>query len=303
MDVERYERRMPLELREHPVSPPASEWYLWRGHAVHVARAPNPQATARLLAFHGAGGNAGMLWPMLGRLAALGSDVTAIDLPLYGDTVSPRPRAVRYTDWVSLAADFVTDERREDARPIVIVGASMGGMLAYETAQRTGEIAHVVATCLLDPRDPEAIAAASRLPWIERVPTHVLRVIGRAAGSLRVPVRWFAEARRMSPDPALTRACLGDSRGAGASVPLGYLTDFMTFDHWRPESAIGTPITLAHPAADAWTPSRLSMRFLNRIASTTRHVPLENCGHFPVEQPGLSQFLAVVSEALDDAGA
>lgn len=244
-----------------------------------------------------------MLWPMLGRLAARGSDVTALDLPLYGDTVSPRPRAVRYRDWVSLATDFVNDERRADPRPIVIVGASMGGMLAYETAQRTGEIAHVVATCLLDPRDPEAIAAASRIPGVERVPARVLRATGRAAGGLLVPVRWFAEARRMSRDPALTRACLSDPRGAGAALPLGYLTDFMTFDHWRPESAISTPITLAHPAADAWTPAQLSARFLDRIASRTRHVPLENCGHFPVEQPGLSQFLTVVSEALDDAGA
>ena len=244
-----------------------------------------------------------MLWPMLGRLASRGIDVTALDLPLYGDTRSPRPRAVRYADWVSLAADFVNDERSRDPRPIVIVGASMGGMLAYETAQRTGEVAHVVATCLFDPRDPEALAAASRLPGVEHLPVGVLRATGRVIGGLRIPVRWFAEARKMSRDPELTKACLGDPRGAGAALPLGYLTDFLTFDHRRPESATTTPITLAHPAADDWTPTRLSLRFLERIAAETRYVPLENCGHFPIEQPGLTQFLEVISAALDDAGA
>ncbi len=294
---------MPLELRGHEMLPPSSEWYPWRGHSVHVARARNSRSAARLLAFHGAGGNVGMLWPMLGRLAARGVDVTALDLPLYGDTVSPRPNAVRYGDWVSLATDFVADERFGDGRPIVIIGASMGGMLAYETAQRTGEVAHVVATCLLDPSDPEAIAAASRLPWVEHLPARVLSAAGRALGGVRIPVRWFAEARRMSRDPELTRACLGDPRGAGAALPLGYLTDFMTFDHWRPESATGTPVTLAHPAADEWTPARLSVRFLQRIAAETHYVSLEKCGHFPVEQPGLAQLLSVVSDVLEDAGA
>lgn len=244
-----------------------------------------------------------MLWPLLGRLGARGVDVTAIDLPLYGDTVSPRPRAVRYSDWVALASDFVTDERRHDPRPIVLVGASMGGMLAYETAQRTGAVAHVVVTCLLDPGDPEGMAAASRIPRIGRVPGAFLHVAGRVLGDVRIPVRWLAHADKMSRDLELTRACLSDPRGAGAAIPLGYLTDFMTFEHRPPEAAIDTTITLAHPAADEWTPASISLRFLERVAALTYYEPLENCGHFPIEEPGLSRFLAVVSGALDSAGA
>ncbi|WP_228804395.1 alpha/beta fold hydrolase [Nocardia farcinica] len=46
-------------------------------------------------------------------------------------------------------------------------------------------------------------------------------------------------------------------------------------------------MTLVHPAADRWTPPELSLRFLDRIAAEHRAVLLANCGHFPLEEPGV----------------
>ncbi|PRC55032.1 alpha/beta hydrolase, partial [Mycobacterium sp. ITM-2017-0098] len=78
------------------------------------------------------------LWPAAAVAAGDGVDVLAPDLPLYGDTVEPDPSRVRYDDWVDLLCDLVRAERAADPRPLVLFGASMGGMLAYEVAARTG---------------------------------------------------------------------------------------------------------------------------------------------------------------------
>jgi hypothetical protein len=46
------------------------------------------------------------------------------------------------------------------------VGASLGGMVAYDAATRTRAADHVVVTCLPDPRDPVMRRHITRFPWL-----------------------------------------------------------------------------------------------------------------------------------------
>ena len=48
------------------------------------------------------------------------------------------------------------------------------------------------------------------------------------------------------------------------------------------------PVLLVHPDRDEWTPVALSTRVLRRTAAPTRLVLLRECGHFPIEEPGLT---------------
>ena len=160
-DVSEYARFLPQRYRT-AMQTPVATWWSWGRHHVHVARAENPSAPARVLVIHGAGGHSGALWPFTAVAAPGDADVLALDLPLYGRTETADPAKVRYGDWVDLLCDFVTEETRADPRPLVLFGASMGGMLAYETASRTNAPAAVIATCLLDPTDRSARGAASR---------------------------------------------------------------------------------------------------------------------------------------------
>lgn len=166
MDHLRYAGYLPAEYRSLSLPAPTSTWWPWRGRRVHIARAEVPEARVRVLMIHGAGGHAGLLWPFAAVAAHEGAEAMAVDLPLYGDTVEPRPAAVRYRDWVDLLTEFVRAETESDDRPLVLFGASIGGMLAYEAAARTRAVAHVVATCLLDPADPDAgeLPPAGRRP-------------------------------------------------------------------------------------------------------------------------------------------
>ena len=301
MDYRSYAEFLPARYVEN-LAPPTSTWWPWRGNRVHIARAPAPEADVRMMLIHGGGGYSGALWPVA-TVAAGGVDVLAPALPLYGDTVAAQPSRVRYQDWVALLTDLVRAERAADPRPLILFGASMGGMLAYEVAARTGQVAAVVATCLLDVSDPAARAAATRYPFLGRPAPAVLRALDPALGRLRVPIRWLADMTQMSTDPALSRLCAADPRGGGASVPLGFVSSWMSFRHTASEDFTAAPVTLVAPTADTWTPPELSIRFLQRVSAPTTLVTLENCGHYPIEEPGLDQLRTAMLTVRDQVAA
>lgn len=300
MDIDRYAAFLPADRRGR-IAAPRQTWMDWRGRRVHIARGGDPDtAKARGILVHGGGGYSGALWPLAGLVAGdrdgIGVEILAPDMPLYGYTEEPDPGRVRYADWIDLLCDIIAAERARDDRPIILFGASMGGMMAYEAAHRTGAADAVLATCLLDLTDPAALAAVSRIKIAGALTGPILRAAGSVLGSVRVPIRLLADMSAMSRDPGLSTLCASDPRGGGVSVPLGFLSSWLNYEHTPPERYRGAPVTLVAPAADTWTPPELSVRFLERVAGPTRVELLENCGHYPIEEPGLSRLEAVGRE-------
>lgn len=291
MSATPYAAFLPAEYQVAAAIEPDESWWAWRGHDIHLRRARRPESSARLLVVHGAGGHSGALWPLAAVLAARGLDVAAVDLPLYGRTTSPDPAAVRYDDWVELLVDLIADER--DERPLFLLGASIGGLLAYEAAARSPHVTGVAATCLLDPSDRRARAHMTRFG--------ALGVLGRPLSVLArgpiartmIPMSAVANLARMSRNPELSRLCALDPLGGGARVPLGFLASYMRYPHTPPVKNT-TPLSLLHPEKDNWTPVELSARVLARAAGPTELVLLRECGHFPIEEPGLSDLLDAV---------
>src|SRR5690606_36922371 len=124
------------------------------------------------------------------------------------------------------------------------------------------------------------------------------RWLDPVCGRLRVPIRWITHMDRMSRDPELSRLCLRDPQGGGARVPRGFLGSLANYRHTRPENVTAAPSTLVHPAADAWTPPAPSVRLLERVPGRREIVLLGNCGHFPVEEPGVAQLVATLRTIL-----
>jgi alpha-beta hydrolase superfamily lysophospholipase len=289
--VNRYEKHAPPFAVE---TSRTSGFWDWEEHRINLDRVGDPDALVRMILVHGAGGNAAAMWPYSARLSAMGALVTVPDLPGYGETVSPRPGAIRYDDWRRMLIDLVRSEN--DHRPLIIVGASMGGMLAYDAAATTRLAAAVVVTCLLDPRDT---AVRDRLTWhpaIARMAGPALRAVAGPFADLRVPIKWISDMRHIANDVALVREVLGDRRGGGGRVPLGWMRTFLESVPAVEPEQFHTPIVMAHPAEDRWTPLSISTPFFNRIASPKSLVLLEGCGHFPVEEPGVSRMMDAVAE-------
>ena len=289
--VSDYADFLPASWRDRVELKPTSTWWSWRRHDVHVLRRQNPDAPVRVLLIHGAGAHSAALWPIASLLPADEVELAAVDLPLYGETRSPDSSAVRYQDWVSLLCDVVALE--DDGRPLVLLGASIGGMLAYEVAARTGRAAAVVATSLLNPRDPRARAVITRFGPLGMLGGPLARLLPERFAGRRVPMSWIAALSKMSRSPDLSRLCTSDPRGGAAEVPLGFLTSYLTYRHTPPER-MTTPVTLAHPAKDAWTPVEISTRWLSRIAAPAELVMLRECGHFPIEDPGLHDLVGAI---------
>ena len=67
-----------------------------------------------------------------------------------------------------------------------------------------------------------------------------------------------------------------------------------------PERFTSTPLLLAHPAEDRWTPPLLSEEFFHRIGAPTRSASLRGAGHLPVEESGLADLDRAVRDFLDE---
>lgn len=294
-DPRRYQRHLP------PLPSPAprreSTFYRWRDSRVHLERIGDPDAPVRLLLVHGAGGNAAAMWPYAAHMATLGARVSVPDLPGYGRTSTRRAGRIRYQHWHDLLADLVRAEA--DERPLIVMGASMGGMLAYDTAASTGLAAGLVATCLLDPREPAVRARMAWSPLLARLAGPGLRLLAGPLASLRVPIRWIADMRHIANEPGLVDAVIADPRGGGGRVPLGWMRSYLESAPVVEPEVFTVPTLLVHPAEDRWTPTELSVPFFERLAGPKQLVELEGCGHFPVEEPGLGQLLGAVREFVE----
>ncbi|MCK0111604.1 alpha/beta hydrolase [Ornithinimicrobium sp. F0845] len=281
------------------------EWLL------NVEHVGDDDARVRMILVHGAGGNAAAMWPFAAHLSLLGTLVTVLDLPGYGrssQVAGPRG-CVRYPHWQQVLEDLV--KREHDDRPLVLVGASMGGMLALDAALSTGLADRVVVTCLLDVSRPEVRAEIVRWPWLATVGLPLLRLAQGPLANVLLPIRWLTPMATISNSPALSAEVLRDRHGGRGAMPLGWYRTFldsrpalspMATDH---ATAIGRatgpgrvaqpPVILLHPGEDRWTAPEFSESFLARLAGPTRSVRLEGCGHFPVEEPGFQQLLDEVA--------
>ncbi|NRQ40844.1 alpha/beta fold hydrolase, partial [Nonomuraea sp. NN258] len=223
------------------------------------------------------------------------------DLPGYGHTRCDG-RPVTYETWVDLVSELIGRERRRDGRPLLVLGASLGGMLAYSAVARAGADALAV-TCLLDVRRPDVRAAAARFGPLGRVAGPVMNAL-RAADDLRVPIRWLARMPAMANRPELNAAVARDRLGGGNRVSLRFLRTYLTsVPEVEPEAFGACPVLMVHPAADRWTPAELSLPFFDRIGAEKRLVMLEGCGHMPVEEPGLTRLAHALRELAATAAA
>jgi alpha-beta hydrolase superfamily lysophospholipase len=294
-----YLAQLPADLRPNPLPARESTWWRWRDMDVHVERVGDPNAPARAILLHGADGHAGAVWPYAAFAAECGYHVVVPDLPGYGRTRVPRPHSVRYPDWVSLVCDLATAEKQAHSGPLLLIGASMGGLLAYDAATRTGVADRILVTCLLDPRDALARRHFARYPWLGAAARPLLRALGGPLAGVSPPIRWLTNMRAIANQPELVDLVINDRRGGGNHMQLGFLRSFLdSAPAVEPEDATGPTVVLAHPADDRWTPTAVSLRFFNRIAAPKKFIALEGAGHYPVETPGVHQLVEAIGACI-----
>ena len=290
-DWRRYQPYLPARLRLTDSGLPREQWWDWEGLEVHLDRYEDPGAALTVIGLHGGGGYGRLMAPMGVVARRLGFAAVLPDMPGYGLTTVPRKRFT-YETWVACARDLAVVENERSGRPVIALGGSMGGMLAWHAAAAGAPLAGIAATTLIDPHDPTVLAALGRTRWAGPLGSRLLRALPALTDPLPVPMALAANMRAIANDPAVAAIVRRDSLGGGRVVPARFLRTWMQYTPEREPETFQLPVLLAHPADDRWTPTELSERFFTRLAGPKRLITLERCGHFPLEEPGLTQLEA-----------
>ena len=295
---QRYQAFFPGALRLSADNAPDEQWWQWRGLKVHVDRVERAEAPAKVIALHGVGTYGRMLAPY-GRLPALADlDYIAPDLPGFGLTGTPLLGAT-YSDWLNCARDLVEREKARDSRPVVLLGVSTGGRLAYDVAAST-EVDGVIATCLADPCRDEVRRVLAARPEMARW-AGLLSLVREPLSAVRLPVHWLVNIAAVSNQTQYANLAWADELAGGGWISLRFARSCLTTGPvLPPERFNGTPLLLAHPDEDRWTPPLLSEEFFDRIAGPTRTTALRGSGHLPVEESGLADLDRAVRDFLDE---
>lgn len=298
--------------------PPDSLWADLGGAHVHWVDFGGPSRPAAVLVcVHGLGGST-VNWEDLAPLLTDRYRVVALDLVGFGLT-EPGPRAADLDANGELLGAFVEHVRGTPELPVVVVGNSMGGLIAARYAVRAG--AAVVGVALLDP----ALPHAGRLPGATAIAglglyglAPVSRTVALARRRLRTPEQLVAdtlalclgERGRISPTLRQRHVELAGVRAArseldhlfGQAAQAVVTTTASRRLVDATYAALGCPVLLVHGTHDRLVPYAAAVRMARRHPSW-RFVTGRGVGHVPqIEHPAwlaevLRRWLATVGVA------
>lgn len=239
-----------------------------------------------LVLFHGVGGNGRLLSFIAAPLAKRGYKVVCPDLPGYGYT--EYEGIPSYKTWIETGVHIVRQELQR-SKKIFVLGLSAGGMLAYNVACLAHGVSGVIVTTLLDNRLKPVRNYSAKNKLQARIALPLLRFIPKQIRHFKIPVKAITNMKAIVNNDRVLSLLLQDKRGAGSSVHLGLLCSMIESIPAVEPEAFEIPLLLCHPEKDRWKPEWISRLFFDRIRSQKELCTLKNAGHFPIEQPGITQ--------------
>jgi pimeloyl-ACP methyl ester carboxylesterase len=290
---------------------PEPEFWLWRGHRIGWTRRGSPEASDAVVLIHGFGASIGHWRHNLSPLAEQ-HEVYALDLLGFGASDKPRsrlegeperPDALRYSFdlWSEQVADFVAERVRtgRPERPLHLVGNSIGGIVALNTARllaQRGCAARqvVLIDCAQRTLDEKRIA---ELPIWEQAGRPVLKRLVRQ--------RWLLAALfAVLARPSFIRRVLRVAYPSGAHIDdqlvallhrpatdPGAVESFRGFvnlfrDHLAPDllSELRLPVRLLWGGLDPWEAPAEARRWAATYPCVRELLVLDGLGHCPHDE-------------------
>ncbi|WP_434627096.1 alpha/beta fold hydrolase [Chromobacterium sp. CV08] len=217
---------------------------------------------------------------------------------------SPRTNHSGSSDWVQAGSDLIDAELARDNRPVVLYGLSAGGMETYHVAARNRRVKAIAGMTFLDQRDAQVRDETALNRFMSRVGGPMLNLTAKTPlAGMRLPMSLTSKMNALVNDKQALQAFMRDRSSAGNAMSIAFLSSYLSYQPAQePEDFAVCPILLTQPAQDRWTPLHLSTPFLNRVRRVpVKVVMLENAGHYPLEQPGLSQMVEVIDRFYQEA--
>jgi len=234
------------------------------GYRAHARRwLPDAEPAAIAVLVHGLAEHSGRYGPLAERLVARGCAVHGFDQRGHGRTGGARSNIGRFADLVADVAACIGQARREHpARPVLLLGHSMGGAVALATA-----LAHPTLVDRLVLSAP-AVGADPAVPRLQLLVGHLLSRIAPSVGLLRL------DAALVSRDPDVVRAYEADPLVFRGSLPARTLVELlggMKGLH-RDAPMLRMPVLVLHGTADGLVPLAFAEPVYARLGSSDRTV-------------------------------
>nr|WP_154983300.1 alpha/beta hydrolase [Paenibacillus xylanexedens] len=290
-----YQSFFPEEVRLDENNSPEEEWWESHGIHLHIDRLPVPESPIKILFIHGAGGNGRLLAPYARMLQQHGYEVISPDLPPYGLSYAMHGTRMNYELWITLLDALMEMEYKKDGKPFVVLGSSIGGMLAYHVSVRNKHVKGLIATTFVDTSDPHMRDQIAPNQFVSRAGKRMMDLFPGVLDAVRISVKRVSRMDLITNNKDLTRLIMNDPQAAATSVPLELLRTFLNkTPEVSPDQFSQCPVLLVHPEIDPMTPLHFSQSFFDRLTVEKECVILEGAGHFPIEQPGLRQLKEAV---------
>ncbi len=296
-----YQRFFPEDLRIIDNCLPVEEWWDWEDYQIHLDRMPVSESKIKVLFIHGAGGNGRLMAPYARMLQVQGYEVLSPDLPPYGLSKAKEIKSIDYYKWIEIITELIEREFKRDGKPIILLGASIGGMLAYHAACMSKHVKGLIVTTFVDTSNPKVCDQIAPNMVMSRVGKFTLDTFPSLLDSFQIPVSMVSRMKLITNNLELTNLIIKDPLAARTKITLRLLRSFLNMKPMvEPEDFNFCPILLVHPELDPMTPFNLSESFYKRIKCMKRYVILEGAGHFPIEQPGLEQMKTAVISFINE---
>ncbi|MGM0446140.1 MAG: alpha/beta hydrolase [Bacillota bacterium] len=267
---------------------PEEKYWHWKNFNIHLDYYKNNSSKHKVILLHGVGGNGRLLSFIAVPLYKNGIEVICPDLPGYGLTKTSNIN-FDYSTWVELLKDLIRFELKRDNKDIILVGLSAGGMLAYH-AGCIEDITGMVFTNLLDQRIQIVRDESAANKILSRVGLPVLKLISRINDNINIPMKLVSNMNKIVNNNDLLNILLKDKKSSGAKVPIRFITSMLEYcPDIEPETFNGCPVLLLHPENDRWTDLSLSKLTFDKFNIDKEIKILENAGHFPIEEPGITK--------------
>lgn len=265
-----------------------------RGHQIRIDEWPaSGLVKGTLVLVHGGGGNGRILAPFAEPIAKQGWKVLAPDLPGYGLTQSARGYRGEYSEWPAVIAEIADNE----PGPVVLMGLSMGGMTAFLAGQSSRRVRGVIVTTLLDFSNADVFVRAARWKWLGRLSLVSMAVAPWLFDRIFMPLSLAAPLAAMSSNERMKDYFRHDPLIGARWKAARFFR--MVHQHRVQSWALQCPLLLAHPGADDWTPTAMSLPIYDRIIAEKRFIELSNGSHLPAEQPAYTELFLAMSTFLD----
>ena len=130
---------------------------------------------------------------------------------------------VVYDTWVMCGCAIVSYYQAQGANDVVLFGLSAGGMLAYQVASECKDVKGIIATCILDQRNPTVIKETAINPLMAVIGKPFLAIVHKPFGEIRLPMKMVTKMKALANNKGLVELLIKDKRASGISVPISFL--------------------------------------------------------------------------------